>query len=53
MTAEPALRLKIMKKALDNNVQLVFVDENILLDSQEALNFIERIFEYAYLTKGN
>ena len=48
LTAEPCLRLELMKQALDNKVQLVFVDENILLDCEEALGYIKEIYKFAY-----
>jgi len=48
ITAEPSLRLKIMETAIERNIQMVFVDEDILLDSKESLEYIKRIYKYAY-----
>ena len=48
LTAEPVFRLKLFQLALDKGVQLVFVDENILLDSQASLDYIKKIYAFAY-----
>jgi sporadic carbohydrate cluster protein (TIGR04323 family) len=50
MTAEPILRLKIMEKAIEKNIQMIFIDEDILLSSKESLEYIKRIYKYAYPT---
>jgi hypothetical protein len=52
-TAEPKLRLEIMQLALDKGIQLVFVDENILLDSQASLDYIKKIYAFAYTGEKN
>ena len=53
-SAYPQRRLELMQLALDRGIQIAFVDENILLDSQESLEYIKKIYEYAYnLNKGN
>lgn len=41
-------RFKIFKQALDNNIHMIFIDENIYLDSVDALEYIKKIYAFAY-----
>jgi len=41
-------RIEYFKTAIKNNCQLIFVDENILVDKEEDLELIKKYYQYYY-----
>lgn len=43
-------RIELFEQALENNVQLIFVDENIVLDSKKDIELIKKYYDFYYST---
>lgn len=41
-------RIKLFEKALNNDIHMIFIDENIYLDSADALEYVKKIYAFAY-----
>ena len=41
-------RLECFKEAIANNIQLLFCDENLIVDNMEDLKIIKKYYEFYY-----